>query len=548
MFSTFLEKLSGFFDKHWLLRYFFPSLAFWAAGLAVYGSARGIAEPLRLWHRQPTEVQVILFAGTLLWVTLFAYLVANFGTALIRLFEGYWEHPPLKWLRKPRQAYYEKRFQYLESALKLPQVSNNPRERQSLERELLLLFPRGRDREKSVMPTRLGNIIRAAEIYPLERYGADAVLLWPRLQPFLPAEFIEALNGAQTAMEIMLVLSALSFLFSLIACWLVAALTLDWGLFGVCTAGFILAWICYRNSLHGALGYAELIKTAFDLYRGKLLEGLALEPPSNPEDERKVWDDVSQRIFRNIPFSTARFKGTPAPKPQSRHWFGEALKELFALVRVALAPAPPPSRAPAAPNPIERPYDFFPLAYFGILLPLCLVTAGIMGCRAQRPVSRVTLARSMPAYRLLSDQDLRAKDTPRSEVPSDAVKYPHTVSGRSYLMHPLAKGSILRKSEIRPVDPKQLAGMVAIGIPTTAAAALGGELRPGDSVDLAISPAKDAPPPFGCGLTNLTHLLVLDVKRPGRSASLFVVVLAVPPACKATLAGAAGRISLVREL
>src|ERR1044071_5206551 len=210
MFSTFLERLSGFFDKHWLLRYFFPSLVFWAAGLAVYGAAQGITEPLDLWHLQPTEVQVILLAGTLLWVTLFAYLLANFATALVRLFEGYWQHWPLTWLQKPRQDYYDRRFQYLAAELERDQTQNDPRRLQRLEREWLLFFPPGKHR---VMPTRLGNILRAAEAYPLTRYGADAVILWPRLVPFLPTELAESLNAAQTAMEVMLVLSALSFAF-----------------------------------------------------------------------------------------------------------------------------------------------------------------------------------------------------------------------------------------------------------------------------------------------------------------------------------------------
>lgn len=551
MFSTFLEKLSGFFDKHWLLRYFFPSLVFWTAGLAVYGAARGIIQPLDLWHRQPAEVQLILLGGGLIWVTLFAYLLANFSTALIRLFEGYWDHGPLRRLRKCRQKYYEDRYQYLSIEIKQPETRANPYELQRLQRELWLELPRGDVR----MPTRLGNIIRAAEVYPLHRYGADAVVLWPRLQTFLPAEFIETFNAAQTAMEVMLVLSALSFVFSVLACTLLATLTLDVWLFLGCTAGFVLAWICYRSSLQGALGYAELIKTAFDLYRGKLLEGLGIEPPSNPEEESAIWNDVSQKIFYNASFLKARFRGTPAPKPEPapQTW----IAELFAGILAAFPrPKPPAASAPAAAASGSRPSpssyergDYLPPLYFGILLILCLIVGGIMASRAWQTVHRVVLGRDVPAYRLLRGEDLKMETLAKFEAPDDGIAGLFDIQYRAYSIRPLTAGSLLKKSQIRRVEePSRLSGRVAMGIAVPSATALGGALRPGDAVSLVIVPAKDTPAadPL-CDLKALQHLVALDVKPSEKEAS-YVIVLAVPPGCQTTVAAAAGRISLARTL
>jgi hypothetical protein len=155
----------------------------------------------------------------------------------------------------------------------------------------------------------------------------------------------------------------------------------------------------------------------------------------------------------------------------------------------------------------------------------------------------------MPAYRLLRAGDLGMEKTARSEAPDDGFRDPTTVAGRAYLVQPLAKGTVLTKSGIRTVEnPHLLDGKVAFGISATPAMALGGALKPGDVVELAIAPAKDTLPwDAACDPRSLRRLLALDVK-PQKDGSSYVVVLAVPPGCQATLAGAAGRISLARGL
>jgi hypothetical protein len=50
--------------------------------------------------------------------------------------------------------------------------------------------------EEAVLPTRLGNILRAAEMYPYERYGMDGITLWSKLFKTLPKEFQEEIETA----------------------------------------------------------------------------------------------------------------------------------------------------------------------------------------------------------------------------------------------------------------------------------------------------------------------------------------------------------------
>ena len=65
-------------------------------------------------------------------------------------------------------------------------------------------------RESSILPTRLGNVIRSFEGYPNARYGIDGIVLWPRIVPKLPKEFADSLDGAKSSFDFMLNCSVLS--------------------------------------------------------------------------------------------------------------------------------------------------------------------------------------------------------------------------------------------------------------------------------------------------------------------------------------------------
>jgi hypothetical protein len=193
MFTTFLRELEGYFDRHWILSVFFPSLVFWSAGLLVYGAYSGFASTFRLWQAQSYEVQIILTLSGLAWVIFFALVLGNFQTSLIRFYEGYWQFYPLKIVRELRVGFYQARSRFLQKRIRelseesellkageavgteggerqLPRANRELRE---YEREWLLFFPYEEDK---VMPTRLGNVIRAAELHA--GAGSAAASLW----------------------------------------------------------------------------------------------------------------------------------------------------------------------------------------------------------------------------------------------------------------------------------------------------------------------------------------------------------------------------------
>lgn len=98
--------------------------------------------------------------------------------------------------------------------------------RLTLNHEMFLRFPAQRD---DVMPTALGNVLRAAEGRVWMRYGIDAVLVWSRLQPLLPDAVAGAVSDARTSLNLMLTTSASALLFGVpLAAW--AALSGEWRL------------------------------------------------------------------------------------------------------------------------------------------------------------------------------------------------------------------------------------------------------------------------------------------------------------------------------
>ena len=106
------------------------------------------------------------------------------------------------------------------------------------------------------MPTRLGNILRAAETRPGNKYGLNAIICWPRLWLVLPEDVRTELNAARTRLDTGTLAGFWSLLFVVWVRW--APLL-----------GLLAAFIAYRGML-GAVG-AYLIESAFDVHRTALM-------------------------------------------------------------------------------------------------------------------------------------------------------------------------------------------------------------------------------------------------------------------------------------
>src|ERR1019366_8978839 len=55
--------------------------------------------------------------------------------------------------------------------------------------------------ESDILPTRFGNAIKAFEVYPRDIYGADGVVIWPRLTSVIPKTFGEQIQDIRSQID-----------------------------------------------------------------------------------------------------------------------------------------------------------------------------------------------------------------------------------------------------------------------------------------------------------------------------------------------------------
>lgn len=119
--------------------------------------------------------------------TVAAVLLAPLQLPLVRVLEGYWpDTGAIGRLKRRRCRSYAARCAD-HRALTAPRSAPRPAEERALiDRAVWRLRHRYPEDGGRIMPTRLGNILRAAEDRAGGRYGLDTVTFWPRLYPFLP--------------------------------------------------------------------------------------------------------------------------------------------------------------------------------------------------------------------------------------------------------------------------------------------------------------------------------------------------------------------------
>jgi hypothetical protein len=158
--------------------------------------------------------------------------------------------------------------------------------------------------EDELMPTQLGNVLRAGENRAGGRYGLLTVVTWPRLYPLLPEKTAGIVDDQRDQLDL-----ASRFC---VVCLLGAAVSLGllvthgWWLL-VPAAALALGWISYRAAIAAALQYAVGLETAYDLHRVELLRALHLRLPTDSTSERKTNEALSTFLLQGPAFAEPEY-------------------------------------------------------------------------------------------------------------------------------------------------------------------------------------------------------------------------------------------------
>jgi hypothetical protein len=215
---------------------------------------------------------------------------------MVQLLEGYWPVSSRGWAYRLGLWRQMRRFSRLEGRLSVPaDPSRGVGQQRALEARAQAAMDRLEERfpsEDRLLPTALGNALRAAEDRSGRRYGLQSVVVWPRLYPLIPAHHRSAIEDEVTQLDVS---TRLAVTWSFTGLLATAVVLRDlhatqqnpkWLL--VVGAIWVLAWLSYHAAVESAVAHGLDIEVAFDLYRSYVVDAMRLPASSTLSEERRV--------------------------------------------------------------------------------------------------------------------------------------------------------------------------------------------------------------------------------------------------------------------
>jgi hypothetical protein len=282
--SAFWEGLGGKLGERSSSGFGGPVLLLLAGWLAWTYHRHGFSglEPHQ-WSARSAELERLEASEQLALVLMLMVVVYALGVVggqvslpLLRLLEGYWSG----WAAKPfvqRQIARRQADRDAAAALyrehALTPLGGAARQRLARLERRVSAVPADHD---SVMPTRLGNLLRAAEDRPRHRYGIDPVVCWPHLWLVLGDGERSELTSARASLQT----ATCSFLWGLA---LLLYVPLAWWMLLV--SPVVCAVSYYGAALASARTYGDLLVAATDLHRFDLYAAVRWPPPTDPSQD-----------------------------------------------------------------------------------------------------------------------------------------------------------------------------------------------------------------------------------------------------------------------
>jgi hypothetical protein len=241
----------------------------------------------------------------LLGVVVSAALLHPLQLPLVRLLEGYWP-VRLRGLRvvavdrqRRLRAELARRTQLDEQGV---QVISSEVQQEILEASYLLArrFPS----IPLVLPTALGNVLRAMEETAGSNYGADAVAWWPRLYVVLGDRCKTIVDDRRNQLDLACRMSVVGMILSLVS--IVLLIPSGWWIL-LAAAPSVVSVLSYRVAVTVAAGYGESVHVAFDVHRFDLLRQLHIELPVTRAAEISLNRKLTRFWLQGVPLHGIRF-------------------------------------------------------------------------------------------------------------------------------------------------------------------------------------------------------------------------------------------------
>ena len=156
--------------------------------------------------------------------------------------------------------------------------------------------------ETEVLPTRLGNVMRAFEEYAYRQYGMDSQSLWEPLWAVTPQPLRDDHDHARAGTDFCVAMIAVACMFGALSlvsgAWLVASKH-EWSL-GLLVGGVLIpalvARALYELCVSSAFRWGLVVKGMVDIGRPTLAAALGLQLPVTLSAERDMWRRVSRFV------------------------------------------------------------------------------------------------------------------------------------------------------------------------------------------------------------------------------------------------------------
>ncbi|MFC4906071.1 hypothetical protein [Actinomadura gamaensis] len=143
-----------------------------------------------------------------------------------------------------------------------------------------------------LLPTALGNALRAGELSAGERYGLSTLASWPRIYPQLSRPLADAVSSARDMLD-----ASVHLCYSLAACTalLTAGLYDEPRTWWLPALTVIATAVAYKGAVTSAQTYSGLMHVVYDLHRFDLARALHHPLPAR-EDEEEMFERLSEAL------------------------------------------------------------------------------------------------------------------------------------------------------------------------------------------------------------------------------------------------------------